>query len=699
MPARARSIPDLLDGVIKGAEGDSTIKILNPQRLLRDEFSRLGVSGSARRDRASGSRLRLRRRRRLQPRAAGLAGQLRSRRSRNMRCRSIACARSSRCRSRSRRCRAPETAVLGVVTLRDRLLPLVSLRALLGLPADSEPRRARQGRGAVDGKGAVGVVADRTREILRVDPDVDRSGAGAADARRRAMRKSPRSAASITASAWSPCCRRIACSAPIWCAGCCRSRAATSDASSSQTDGNAMADEQFIIFRLGDQEYGMPIAAVDEIARPPEQIARLPKAPAFVDGVMNLRGIVVPIVDLRRRFEIALEGTGQAASAFSSWRLVGERRVSWSTASRKFMKVAGQAPSVRRPEVSAEQMRLIGRVANLDAQDRMILLVDPAQLLDQIEADVLAKFDRSAAEQDIEGFVIKLLIADDSALMRKLLEGIFREEGDFDIRLARNGTEALELVRSFDPQVVTLDVQMPGMDGLTCLGQIMIEAPRPVVMISSLTEEGAEATLEAIELGAVDFVAKPSGTVSLEIDRLRPILVEKVRGAANARIRRTLRSDGAHPPSVPRRRRAAAPAAAATRGRATSASKADPAPGLVLIGTSTGGPAALDVVLPQLPPGFPWPVMVAQHMPASFHRAVRQAARPAMRAAGGRGRPSDAAAGRHDLYRPGRRRSGRGAAVIGHDRHARAGAARLSLASQRRAHGDERAGALRRRRG
>ena len=78
---------------------------------------------------------------------------------------------------------------------------------------------------------------------------------------------------------------------------------------------------------------------------------------------------------------------------------------------------------------------------------------------------------------------------------------------------------------------MTLDVQMPGMDGLTCLGQIMIEAPRPVVMISSLTEARRGGDLEAIELGAVDFVAKPSGTVSLEIDRLRPMLVEKVRGA------------------------------------------------------------------------------------------------------------------------------------------------------------------------
>src|SRR5215212_2436765 len=125
--------------------------------------------------------------------------------------------------------------------------------------------------------------------------------------------------------------------------------------------------------------------------------------------------------------------------------------------------------------------------------------------------------------------------------MRKLLEGIFRAEGDFEIRLARNGNDALELVRSFDPQVVTLDVQMPRMDGLTCLRQIMIEAPRPVVMISSLTAVGAEATLECIELGAVDFVAKPGGTVSLEIERLRPVLVEKVRAAAHARIRRTMR--------------------------------------------------------------------------------------------------------------------------------------------------------------
>jgi two-component system, chemotaxis family, protein-glutamate methylesterase/glutaminase len=216
--------------------------------------------------------------------------------------------------------------------------------------------------------------------------------------------------------------------------------------------------------------------------------------------------------------------------------------------------------------------------------------------------------------------VIKLLIADDSALMRRVLEDIFLQEGDFQIRLARNGIEAIELVRSFDPQVVTLDVQMPGMDGLACLRRIMIEAPRPVVMISSLTAEGAETTLEAIELGAVDFVAKPSGTVSLEIDRLRPMLLEKVRAAANARIRRTLRLTervrhqirGASVATRPR------PARAPRKAARSGATGLTGVQGLVLIGTSTGGPAALDVVLPRLPAGFPWPVLVAQHLPASF---------------------------------------------------------------------------------
>jgi two-component system, chemotaxis family, protein-glutamate methylesterase/glutaminase len=136
------------------------------------------------------------------------------------------------------------------------------------------------------------------------------------------------------------------------------------------------------------------------------------------------------------------------------------------------------------------------------------------------------------------------------------------------------------------------------------------------VMISSLTAEGAEATLEAMDLGAVDFIAKPSGAVSLEIDRLRPMLVEKVRAAANARIRPTLRLRE----RIRHQFRGAGVVTRPARPLRTHAikTKAGRPEGLVLIGTSTGGPAALDIVLPQLPADFPWPVLVAQHMPANF---------------------------------------------------------------------------------
>ncbi|WP_246725343.1 response regulator, partial [Beijerinckia sp. L45] len=137
--------------------------------------------------------------------------------------------------------------------------------------------------------------------------------------------------------------------------------------------------------------------------------------------------------------------------------------------------------------------------------------------------------------------MIKLLVVDDSALMRRLIGTVFAAQNDFDVAFARDGAEALEQLHSFGPDVITLDVQMPKMDGLACLDRIMIERPCPVVMVSSLTEAGADITLEAMQLGAVDFVAKPEGAVSLAMDELAPVLVEKVRAAANARLRRSLR--------------------------------------------------------------------------------------------------------------------------------------------------------------
>jgi two-component system chemotaxis response regulator CheB len=207
--------------------------------------------------------------------------------------------------------------------------------------------------------------------------------------------------------------------------------------------------------------------------------------------------------------------------------------------------------------------------------------------------------------------MIKLLIVDDSALMRRQLASLFEGEGDFEIRLARNGKEAVEENRAFEPDVVTLDINMPEMDGLTALSLLMEVRPVAVVMVSSLTEKGALATFEALALGAVDYVAKPGGTISLSIDAIRDEVVGKVRAAARARLKKA-RGLAARIRAGRERPEKAAPERAplVRRGIADE--------GLVVIGVSTGGPRTLEDILPLLPADFPWPVLVAQHMPASF---------------------------------------------------------------------------------
>lgn len=122
----------------------------------------------------------------------------------------------------------------------------------------------------------------------------------------------------------------------------------------------------------------------------------------------------------------------------------------------------------------------------------------------------------------------KVLVVDDSALMRRLLSRMLEEAG-FKIVTANNGVHALEVLARENPDVVTLDVNMPEMDGLTCLARIMAESPKPVVMCSSITEKGAATTLEAMALGAVDFIHKPDGTVSHNLNRIAEEIVAKVR--------------------------------------------------------------------------------------------------------------------------------------------------------------------------
>ena len=380
--------PDLLEGVIKGAEGADSIKILNPERLLHDEFARLVVT-----PRAAG---------RVSISAAAATTAVEPQEQLALVSFVLDAQEYALPLDRVReivplpdhvsQMPRPEAAVLGVVTLRDRLRPLGSVRTLLGLPE----ARAKQGGGKVlvvsMGHGAVGVVADRTREILRIDarlvdpaPALLTRGSGEAEIVSICRLDNGKRLVAVLSPDRlfrSELVKRVL-----------SEQTADGGAPDTETDRDAMADEQFIVFRLGDQEYGLPIAAVDEIARPPEHITRLPKAPAFIDGVMNLRGTVVPIVDLGRRFELPSKEP-QATRRILVVAVGGGKTGFMVDGVSEVLKLSPDAIKPA-PEVSSEQMRLIGRVANLEAQGRMILLIEPTQLLNRVEADVLAKFDRT----------------------------------------------------------------------------------------------------------------------------------------------------------------------------------------------------------------------------------------------------------------------------------------------------------------
>jgi two-component system chemotaxis response regulator CheB len=206
----------------------------------------------------------------------------------------------------------------------------------------------------------------------------------------------------------------------------------------------------------------------------------------------------------------------------------------------------------------------------------------------------------------------KVLIVDDSALMRKHLRRIL-EDGGFECDIARNGQEALEKIPVYDPDVVSLDINMPVMDGITCLSLIMNQCPKPVVMVSSLTEKGALVTFEALELGAVDYVPKPGGTVSLNMADSADILLSKMRSAARTKVR--------GPSSLKTKLRLQREHAEANQDasnvkpfRRVRKSKIE----LVVVGVSTGGPGTLQEILTDLPEDYPVPIVIAQHMPARF---------------------------------------------------------------------------------
>lgn len=202
-----------------------------------------------------------------------------------------------------------------------------------------------------------------------------------------------------------------------------------------------------------------------------------------------------------------------------------------------------------------------------------------------------------------------VLVVDDSAFMRKLVSDVVDASEQFRVvGTARNGLDALKQVHALDPDVVTLDVQMPELDGLQALGYIMSESPRPVVMLSAAeSTEGNDLTIRALELGAVDFVRKPMGALSYDVHAMRDQLLDALRAATEANLRSVpmlarprLRSSGSFAPAD------------------ASAARA------VVIAASTGGPRALAEVIPRLPRDMSGAVFVVQHMPAGFTRSLAQ---------------------------------------------------------------------------
>jgi two-component system chemotaxis response regulator CheB len=197
---------------------------------------------------------------------------------------------------------------------------------------------------------------------------------------------------------------------------------------------------------------------------------------------------------------------------------------------------------------------------------------------------------------------IRILIVDDSAFMRTALSRMISvEAGFYVVGTAASGTEALSRIPDLDPDVITLDVEMAGLDGLETLRRIMSQFPRPVIMVSSITERDKELTLKALAAGAFDYVPKQLSSTSLDILHIREQLVTKIRAAAASRL--------------PGEK---SPLKKPSRAELPKGPGATPPTAIVALGVSTGGPKALQEILPLLPGDLPVPILVVQHMPAGF---------------------------------------------------------------------------------
>jgi two-component system chemotaxis response regulator CheB len=210
----------------------------------------------------------------------------------------------------------------------------------------------------------------------------------------------------------------------------------------------------------------------------------------------------------------------------------------------------------------------------------------------------------------------RVLIVDDSAFMRKVLETIFNADDQLQVvGHAKDGREAVALAESLKPDVITMDINMPHVDGLQATAEIMTTNPRPIVVVSSESREGADSTLRALELGAIEFVAKPTSGVDLDMQSVREELLRKVRMAAKVRVVRTASRVASTIRNAPAATR---PRSAESFPMSASTSGLDQRFPVVVLGASTGGPATVMRLAPGFTADFPAAVILVQHMPAAF---------------------------------------------------------------------------------
>lgn len=211
---------------------------------------------------------------------------------------------------------------------------------------------------------------------------------------------------------------------------------------------------------------------------------------------------------------------------------------------------------------------------------------------------------------------IKVLVVDDSAFMRKVISDMITSDPLMEVvGTARNGEDALNLIVSTHPDVVTMDIEMPKMDGLSALKQIMEVRPIPVIMLSSLTTKGATETLKALDYGAFDFITKPSSLVKVSGPEVKEELLSKIRIASRAKVSK---------PAIQRQVRPQPVTSSAVRTTGNSPQGKTKFKKIIAIGTSTGGPRALQDVIPFIPGNIDAGILIVQHMPPGFTKSLAE---------------------------------------------------------------------------